>query len=275
MTTPRATFRPAPCNWLGPRNCRTPRRCAPSSTRRCCARRSGPTALEPFLADVERARTLPPLTFAQARAVPAFGSRLDALLVPQGESVAALVTLRGVNDVAALAALAQRSRSVTLLDIKTASETLVVEQRERMLVSLSLGGLLLIAIVAVALRDRRRVARVLAPLALTTLIVVAVLQAAGVSLNLFHLISLILAAGLGLDYALFFEHAADDAAEQARTLHAVLACASSTLWVFVLLATAELPVLRAIGAPVALGVVVNFVLALLLTRPRPTLPAAP
>ena len=115
----------------------------------------------------------------------------------------------------------------------------------------------------------------LAPLALTTLIVVAVLQAAGVSLNLFHLISLILAAGLGLDYALFFEHAADDAAEQARTLHAVLACASSTLWVFVLLATADLPVLRAIGAPVALGVVVNFVLALLLTRPRATLPAAP
>ena len=234
-----------------------------------------PAALAPFLADVERARTLPPLTLAQARAVPAFGSRLDALLVPQGESVAALVTLSGVNDVAALATLAQRSRSVTLLDVKTASETLVAEQRERMLVSLSLGGLLLIAIVAVALRDRRRVARVLAPLALTTLIVVAVLQAAGVSLNLFHLISLILAAGLGLDYALFFEHAADDAAEQARTLHAVLVCASSTLWVFVLLATAELPVLRAIGAPVALGVVVNFVLALLLTRPRPTLPAAP
>ena len=234
-----------------------------------------PAALAPFLADVERARTLPPLTFAQARAVPAFGSRLDALLVPQGESVAALVTLSGVNDVAALATLAQRARSVTLLDVKTASETLVAEQRERMLVSLSFGGLLLIAIVAVALRDRRRVARVLAPLALTTLIVVAVLQAAGVSLNLFHLISLILAAGLGLDYALFFEHAADDAAEQARTLHAVLACASSTLWVFVLLATAELPVLRAIGAPVALGVVVNFVLALLLTRPRPTLPAAP
>jgi predicted exporter len=84
------------------------------------------------------------------------------------------------------------------------------------------------------------------------------------------LISLILAAGLGLDYALFFEHAADDAAEQARTLHAVLTCAASTLLVFVLLATADLPVLRAIGAPVALGVVANFVLALLLTRGSPT-----
>jgi predicted exporter len=36
--------------------------------------------------------------------------------------------------------------------------------------------------------------------------------------------------------------------------------------VFVLLATADLPVLRAIGMPVALGVVANFVLSLLLTR---------
>ena len=112
-----------------------------------------PTALEPFLADVERARTLPPLTFAQARAVPVFGSRLDALLVPQGASVAALVTLGGVSDVAALAALAQRSRSVTLLDVKTASETLVAEQRERMLVSLSSGRL------AVDRDRRRRAAR--------------------------------------------------------------------------------------------------------------------
>jgi predicted exporter len=37
--------------------------------------------------------------------------------------------------------------------------------------------------------------------------------------------------------------------------------------VFVLLAAADLPVLRAIGVPVAIGVVANFVLALLLTRP--------
>ena len=56
---------------------------------------------------------------------------------------------------------------------------------------------------------------------LSTIVTIAALQASGISLNLFHLISLILAAGLGLDYALFFEHAADDAAEQRRTLHAI------------------------------------------------------
>ena len=222
-------------------------------------------AFEPFLADVERARNLPPLTLERASQIAAFGSRLDALLANQDESVAALVTFSGVRDVGALKALAERS-GATLLDVRAASEALVAEQRSRMLSSLAIGFVLLVAIVAVALRDRRRVLRVLAPLALTTLIVVAALQVAGVSLNLFHLISLILAAGLGLDYALFFEHASGDPAEHARTLHAVLACAASTLMVFVLLATADLPVLRAIGMPVALGVVANFALALLLTR---------
>jgi predicted exporter len=226
-------------------------------------------AFAPFLADVERARTLPPLTLAQARAWPAFGSRLDALLLPQASGMAALVTFSGVRDAAALTQLAAGGTAATLLDVRAATESLVADQRTRMLVSLSIGGMLIVAIVAAALRDRRRAARVLAPLALTTLLVVAVLQAAGVSLNLFHVISLILAAGLGLDYALFFEHAADDRVEQARTLHAVLACAASTLMVFVLLALADLPVLRAIGAPVALGVVANFVLALLFTRGSP------
>jgi predicted exporter len=117
---------------------------------------------------------------------------------------------------------------------------------------------LLVIVVFVALRDWSRVRRVLAPMALTTLVVLGMLHAAGVSLNLFHLIALVLAAGLGLDYALFFEHAADDPSEQRRTLHAVIVCSLSTLMVFALLAFSTLPVLRAIGITVAAGVVSNF-----------------
>src|SRR5262249_37050944 len=101
-----------------------------------------------------------------------------------------------------------------------------------------------------------------------TMILVATLHGAGVPMTLFHLIALILAAGLGLDYALFFEHVSDDPHEQRRTLHAVLVCSGSTLMVFALLALSSLPVLRAIGVTVSLGVVANFVLALLLTRER-------
>ena len=94
----------------------------------------------------------------------------------------------------------------------------------------------------------------------------AVLRGLGVELNLFHLVSLVLAAGLGLDYALFFDHAGDDRDEQLRTLHAVIVCSLTTLLVFSLLALSSIPVLRAIGGTVALGVAFNFALALLIAR---------
>ena len=177
----------------------------------------------------------------------------------------ALVTFSGVQDVAALRAFAAAAGdNVRLLDTKGESEALVAAQRTRMLWTLAVASLLLVGVIAFALRSRSRVYRVLAPMALTTLIVLAVLRGSGVSLNLFHLIALILAAGLGLDYALFFEHAAADRAEQRRTLHAVLVCSLSTLMVFALLTISDVPVLRAIGVTVTLGVVFNFVLALLL-----------
>jgi predicted exporter len=230
-----------------------------------------PDAFEPFVADIASARTLAPLTKEDLRSY-GLGDRVDMLLRPSNDrGSTALVTLTGVADAAALRELAgSAGGAAELLDLKQASESLVAQQRMRILWSLGVAAILLAAVVGVALRSRERVQRVLTPMILATLVVVATLQAAGVSLTLFHLISLILAAGLGLDYALFFERAADDPAEQRRTLHAILACSLSTLLVFALLATSSLPVLRAIGMPVAIGVVANFILALLLTTPRPS-----
>jgi predicted exporter len=225
---------------------------------------------EPFVDDVERAHHLAPLTLARMRDSP-LGSSLEMLLTERGGKAAALVTFSGVNDVAALRQLAPHAGSgAILLDIKDASETLVATQRTRILWTLIAAAILLVGVIAFSLRARSRVLRVLAPMALTTLIILAILRGSGVSMNLFHLIALILAAGLGLDYALFFEHASRDRAEQRRTLHAVLVCSISTLMVFALLAASSLPVLRAIGVTVTLGVILNFVLALLLTRPAPS-----
>jgi predicted exporter len=220
-------------------------------------------AFQPFVDDVERARGLTPLTIEQLRAS-GLGAQLDALLRGDGTRTA-LVTLSGVRDVAALRDLAAQS-GAAVLDLKQASESLVASQRVRLLWSLAVAAVLLVGVVTLALRRRARVLRVLAPMTVTTLVVVAALQALGISLTLFHLISLILVAGLGLDYALFFERAAEEPAEQRRTLHAVLVCALATFFVFALLATSSLPVLRAIGLPVAIGVLSNFALSLLLTR---------
>jgi predicted exporter len=233
-----------------------------------------PDVFEPFLEDVEKARHLRLLTVDQLRDSP-LGVSVEMLLTQHAKGkdkgaqrTTALVTFSGVEDVAALERLAAAAgEGVTLLDTKDASETLVTHQRIKILWSLAIAAVLLAGVVMLSLRQASRVYRVLAPMALTTLLIIGILQAAGVSMTLFHLIALILAAGLGLDYALFFEHAADDPMEQRRTLHALLVCSISTLMVFALLALSSLPVLRALGLTVSIGVISNFVLALLLTRP--------
>ena len=221
-------------------------------------------AFDDFARDVATARKATPLVPADLAGTPLAASTEGLLLQREGHATA-LVALSGLQDPAAVAHIAQ-VHGAQLLDLKQASESLVAEYRERVLWALALASVLLAAAVWFALRSPRRVLRVLAPMALTTLLILAVLRGFGVELNLFHLVSLILAAGLGLDYALFFDHAGDDRAEQLRTLHAVIVCSLTTLLVFALLATSSIPVLRAIGGTVALGVAFNFVLALLIVR---------
>ncbi len=221
-------------------------------------------AFAPFLADLQHARSATPLTPHDLRGTP-LATSVGGLLLERSDHATALVSLTGLRDPARLASVVQGS-GAQLLDLKDASESLVAAYRGRVLGALGVAAVLLVLTVAIALRTPRRIARVLLPMALTTLLILAILRGCGVELNLFHLIALILAAGLGLDYALFFDHAGDDRADQLRTLHALIVCSLMTLLVFALLAASSIPVLRAIGSTVALGVLFNFVLALLVSR---------
>jgi predicted exporter len=230
-------------------------------------------AFAPFLADVERARSAAPLTVRDLAGTP-LATTLEGLLLQRDGHATALVSLGGIADLAVVERIAQR-HGARLLDLKQASESLVAEYRERVLWALALASVLLAFTVWASLRSPARVLRVLAPMALTTLLILAVLRGLGVELNLFHLVALILAAGLGLDYALFFDHAGDAHDEQLRALHAIGVCSVITFVVFSLLALSTIPVLRAIGGTVALGVAGNFVLALLIVRAAPATASAP
>ncbi len=219
---------------------------------------------QPFVDDVEAARKLPPLTPARFERSP-LGARLEAMLVRQPHGWVGLGTLSGVNDPAAFARLAQATQgAVHLLDLKASTESLIVAYRHRILFALGIAALLLCAAVTLALRSVRRALHVLGPMTLATLMVLVVLRAAGIPLSLFHLVSLTLAAGLGLHYALFFERRTGDAREDLRTLHATLVCVASALLVFGVLALSSVPVLRAIGLTVALGVAFHFTLSVLM-----------
>jgi predicted exporter len=220
-----------------------------------------PGLFAPFIDDVETARTLPLLTPEMFERSP-FGARLAAMLVERDGKWYGLATLDGVHDPSALTGIAaQTGGAATLLDLKSASETLVAQYRMRILQALGVAFVLLVLAVGLAFRDARRAWHVLAPMSLATLLAIAVLRACGVPLSLFHLVAITLAAGLGLHYALFFERPVAGAAEARRTLHATLVCVIAAVLVFGLLATSAVPVLRAIGATVALGVAFHFILS--------------
>jgi len=223
-----------------------------------------PKLFEPFVDDVQKARALPLLTPERFASSP-LGQRLSGMLVQRDGHWLGLGTLSGVRDVAALQSLARDSGGmVRLLDLKEAAESLVVDYRTRILHALLGATLLLVVAIVVALRSVRRAWHVLAPMTLATFLVLAVERVCGVEVSLFHLVALILAAGLGLHYALFFERDTSDAAEQRRTLHATLVCVLSALLVFGLLAWSSIPVLRAIGLTVSLGVAFHFCLSILM-----------
>lgn len=220
----------------------------------------------PFLDDVEKARTLEPLTPAAFARSP-IGARIDAMLVKRDGHWLGLGTIIGMHDPAAFDTLASETGgAVRLLDLKGASESLVASYRERILRAFVIAIILLVLTVFIAFRDIHRAWHVLAPMTLATILVLAVLRFSGTSLSLFHLVALTLAAGLGLHYALFFERTTPDAAEARRTLHATLVCVISALLVFALLAWSSLPVLRAIGLTVSLGVGFHFCLSILMAR---------
>lgn len=218
----------------------------------------------PFVDDVETARSAPLLT-PQRYAQSPLGQRLAAMLTHRGDHWLGLGTVSGVHDVAAIEAMAAaQGGGVRLLDMKGAAESLVAAYRVRILQALGVATLLLVLTITLSLRSVRRAWHVLAPMTLATFLVLAVERMAGIEISLFHLIALILAGGLGLHYALFFERETGDPAEQRRTLHATLVCVASALLVFGMLAWASIPVLRAIGLTVSLGVAFHFCLSILM-----------
>jgi predicted exporter len=225
-----------------------------------------PGLFAPFLDDVETARSLPALSVA-AFSKSLIGARLQTMLSERDGHWLGLATLSGVHDAQALAQISEQTHgAVHLLDLKAASESLVASYRTRIGVALLIALLLLAATVTIAFRNLGRAWHVIAPMSLATLLVLAVLRLDGVSLSLFHLVALTLAAGLGLHYALFFERRVDDPAEARRTLHATLICVVSAVLVFGLLACSSVPVLRAIGLTVALGVAFHFCLSTIMAR---------
>ncbi len=221
-----------------------------------------PGLFEPFLDGVEQTKLGPPLTldnFVEA----GLGWRLQPLLFQQDGDWVALIAPIGVSDPRALAdlVLARNDPALSYLDLKLESERLVADYRREALVWLTLGVPIALAILWIGLRSFARMIWVAASIGMSLLLTVAVLVLFGTSLSLFHLLSLLLVVGIGLDYALFFERHARDQVGRMCTLRANVFCAATTVSVFMILAFSQIPVLHGIGTTVAVGAAFSLILA--------------
>lgn len=221
-------------------------------------------AFAPFLAEAEAARTLPLLS-PTAPLPELVRLQVGSLLFELGGRWVGLVPLRGVEDEWRLQQVLSATglEAATYVDLRQESSRLLGGYRQEALHLLGWSSLAIVLLLVAGLRALTTALRVLLPMACAAVVTAAVM--AGTSgLSLFHLVSLLLVMGLSLDQALFFNRAAEDHEERARTLLSLVLCNLSAVIAFGILATSSVNILHDIGATVALGAGLALLFAALL-----------
>ncbi|MCK5361205.1 MAG: MMPL family transporter, partial [Gammaproteobacteria bacterium] len=208
-------------------------------------------SFDPFLDAVQETKSLKLLKPEDFRGI-SLGAALDGLLSINEGSVSGLIRLTGLTDSVALAKLVKESAipQVTFINLKSSTNNLILEFRQEMLSRTGWVAAVIILVLFIGLRDNRRSLKVIGPVILAVLFAAMVPLWLGEPLNLFHLVSLLLVTGLGLDYALFFSSIRDHRDEATVVTTSLIICSISSLVVFAMLAFSRIPVLHSIGITV-------------------------
>jgi predicted exporter len=242
--------------------------------------------LEPFLRDVEQARTSALVTPADLAGTP-FGAALDALLQSAGSAATAYVVVSGPHGGDLSAAALERLRTAVgaatpaagVLDLKAEADGLYAHYLQQA-ASLSLAGLAALCLLLAGALSPVRALRVVTPLALAVLTVAAGLAAAGERLGILHVVGMLLTVAVGSNYALFFDRLAQrEHATVPRTLASLAIANLATVAGFGVLAFSSVPVLAALGRTVGPGALLALLYSAWLARldppPAAAVPAAP
>jgi predicted exporter len=208
-------------------------------------------AFAPFLADVERMRTAPPITFDMMSSGEA-GDLIESWLSSRPDGMTGVVLLSGIGDpdIVADAIGDWAVGEAEFVDLKRETDQLVQSFLDSSVVWL-LGSLLAVQIVLYSgLRKLAAVARVMGPVLISITVTLGLLAALDIPISVFHILSLILVAGLGMDYGLFFSRHGD---QGTVTFRAAILCNLTTASVFSVMAFSSIPVLHGIGLTVAVG----------------------
>lgn len=221
-----------------------------------------PDTFGPFLDAVDDARQAPILTRRSLDGT-ALSLKIDSQLIHDGRQSVAVMPLRNVNDpqrvADALAKLDQTGVTVSLLDLKTASDNLLHNYRREALLLAFLGSGVIAVLLLIFFRSLRQSAAVLAPLAFAVTATVAILTAGHHQLSIFNLFGLLLVVAVGSNYCLFFQRGGLSGEQGARTVTSLLLANICTVVGFGVLGLSHIPVLYGIGSTVAIGTALSLV----------------
>ena len=178
----------------------------------------------------------------------------------------AIIPLQGVRQALPIAKLNQQLNfSVRLLDVKTQTETMLSNYRNDALLWFLSGSILILAVLFSQNRKFSELFALVWPFSAAVILSIASLLLMGYSLSIFHLVTLLLVIGLGIDYSIFMQLPRRQSNEITQSPEvaqvSVIICLISTLIMFGALSLSELPVLKAIGLTASLGALYAFLLA--------------
>ena len=219
-----------------------------------------PGVFDPFLNDIRNMSDTEPLDIEKLIDQD-LGRSFESLIFDFEEGSAGVVLLHGVKDENLVKTFARDHKDVIFMHLKTSATDLVARSVDR--VSLIMCGcvLFIYGLLSWVFRSPWRPLKIMVPTFSAAVVTAALLVLSGTSLSIFHLISLLLVVGLGLDYALFFNRLPGNADEWNTTFKSLWVCGSTTILVFGILVLSQTPPLRAIGMTVGLGATLSILFA--------------
>jgi predicted exporter len=223
--------------------------------------------LHPFLDDLANAKSRPPIERADLDGT-SFALAVDSLLFRRGDRWLVMLPLAAPAGSSAIdpvpvrsAIAASGAANALFVDLKVESDRLYAGYlKQAILLSLT-GMLAILLLLSWSLRSFMKVVRVVLPLAMVVIVVMALLVLAGQKLIILHLIGLLLIVAVGSNYALFFATGklSDSGGVSPQTITSLVFANLTTVAGFGLLAFSQVPVLQAIGSTVGPGAVLALI----------------
>jgi predicted exporter len=178
-----------------------------------------------------------------------------------GESVALLTFLKGVGDPDEIREVLRDIPGASFFDQRSFLRNLYRQYRERTTVGIGLGLLAVTLLLMLRYRDPRIALATSLPAAMAAITTIGLLSLLGVSINLIHLLGLLLVLSIGVDYSIFLASARSRPEETPATLLSLCIACTSTCLSFGLLSLSSFPALQGLGMVTGIGVVLSLAFA--------------